>query len=381
MRKTSRASCPTPGVATLLWLTSLCLSCAETKPTAGFLDLNRVAVSQAPLSRSANVVLADENTACVIDSYQVRVLCTGRDNVVVGVVGREGAGPGEFLVPLDIVSGADGTVGVIDAELQRLSVFRPTGELVSDARLPGVFRPAAPMNATLIGTAFDIRVEDGAMVLRNAQTEVDIASGEILWQRVFPDTQARDDAGCEPALFGGLLNAAASPTGRMAFSICDAQLLFFSDREAGTGTLVRSPTYTAELPSSRDLEEYEEARREFNRRIGGSVDSATAAASRETFRSRPMFYSAHTWFDARDRLWVLTRRDRDEWSYLDIFAADGGYAGTVRVRDRALGFDILGQTLAVLVERQVGADDADGIPDREVDWYDVSRLDMGLGRP
>ena len=28
----------------------------------------------------------------------------------------------------------------------------------------------------------------------------------------------------------------------------------------------------------------------------------------------------------------------------------------------------------VLVERQVGADDADGIPDRALDWYDIGDL-------
>lgn len=319
--KPTRASRPTTEFTTLVWLTSVCASCTEATSPTGYVDLDPVAVSQVPPSRNTSIALASEGTACVIDSYQTAVVCTGRDDGVVGVFGGEGEGPGEFRTPLAVVPGPDATIGVIDGELQRLSVFRPTGELISDARLPGVFTPAGPMTATLIGMAFDMQVEDGSLVLRNAQTEVDVASGEILWQRVFPDTQAQDDAGCEPVLFGGLLNAAATPTGRMVFSICDAHLLFFSDRDAGTGTLVKSPTYTAELPNRRDMEEHEEGLR------------------------------------------------------------DGGYAGTVRVRDRAHGFDILGQTLAVLVERQVGPADADGIADRAIDWYDVSRLDLGLARP
>ena len=381
MMKPTRGSRPTPELTTLLWLTSVCASCTEVTSTDGFLNLDPVAVSRVPLSRSASIALASENTACVIDSYQVGVLCTGRDDVVVGVFGREGEGPGEFRAPLAVVPAPDAAVGVIDAELQRLSVFRPTGELISDTRLTGVFLPAAPMTATLIGTAFAAQVEAGAMVLRNAQTEVNVASGEILWRRVFPDTQVRDDAGCEPAPFGGLLHAAASRTGRMVFSICDAQLLFFADRDAATGTLIKSPTYTAELPNQRDMEAYEEARREFGRRIGRSIDSTSVAASSERFRQRPRFYSAHTWFDAHDRLWVLTRRDRDEWSYLDVFDGDGRYAGTVRVRDRAHGFDIRGSTLVVLVERQADPDTPDGILDRAIDWYDISRLEIGLGQP
>ena len=54
------------------------------------------------------------------------------------------------------------------------------------------------------------------------------------------------------------------------------------------------------------------------------------------------------------------------------------YVGSVKVRDRLRGFDLLGSTLVVLVERQVGPDDADGIPDRALDWYEVG--DLGLGR-
>ncbi len=77
------------------------------------------------------------------------------------------------------------------------------------------------------------------------------------------------------------------------------------------------------------------------------------------------------------RLWVLTNWDREEFSYLDVFGRSE-YAGTVRVRHRAVGFDVLGSTLAVLVERPVGEDGADGFPDRGIDWYDVSGLEFGV---
>lgn len=62
---------------------------------------------------------------------------------------------------------------------------------------------------------------------------------------------------------------------------------------------------------------------------------------------------------------------RDEESFLDVYA-DAAYYGTVRVRDRIVDFDIIGRTLAVLVERGIGPEDADGVPDRAIDWYDIS---------
>ena len=50
------------------------------------------------------------------------------------------------------------------------------------------------------------------------------------------------------------------------------------------------------------------------------------------------------------------------------------YVGSVKVRDRLRAFDLLGSTLVVLVDRRVGPDDADRIPDRALDWYDIQDM-------
>ena len=75
-------------------------------------------------------------------------------------------------------------------------------------------------------------------------------------------------------------------------------------------------------------------------------------------------------YDHSGRLWIATQRDRDQFSYFDIFE-DTVYAGSVQVRDRMLGFDILDSTLVVLVERPVARNDSDATPDRAVDWYNI----------
>jgi hypothetical protein len=114
----------------------------------------------------------------------------------------------------------------------------------------------------------------------------------------------------------------------LAFAGCQGHLIFFEDRDDESGTLVSAPTYAAELPNRRDTREYAEFRSSF----GPGV---------EEYRRTPKQYSAHRWFDERGRLWVLTNRDRDEFSYLDIYRGPE-YVGTVRVRDRAVGFDVTG---------------------------------------
>ena len=340
-------------------------ACTEPKSGETVLRLVPVASSGSPLSESESIALVTEVVACVIDSYEVRMHCSGKDGVQIGVFGRRGEGPGEFENPFFLIRGPDETVGVIDVDLMRISVFTPTGRLVSDRFLADFFAPSGPFGTSLAGTVLDV----AGMQWR--QVELDLASGGILWERVFP-TDLLEESGCEP-MMRGLGLGVASPGGQMVFGACDGHLLRYSSRDDSVGQVILAPTYTIELPNERDMQYVEELRRNAAQR----GEFVPPPPSRDT----PKAYSRYRWFDGQDRLWVLTNRDRDAWSYLDIYDRDGEFAGTVRVRDRAHGFDVLGSTLAVLVERQAGPADADGVPDRAIDWYDVSGVDLGLRAP
>ena len=49
-------------------------------------------------------------------------------------------------------------------------------------------------------------------------------------------------------------------------------------------------------------------------------------------------------------------------------------AATVRIRDRLMGYELMGSTLVALVERRPGPD---GIAQRAIDWYDIGALEIG----
>ena len=345
--------------ATPLACALFAVSCGEAGP-GETVPLAPFASSQAPLSRRSAVTLTNHATACVIESYDYRIHCIGRDDVPVGVFGREGDGPGEFRTPLYLVRGPEETVGVIDTRLNRMTVFESSGRLVSEVRLPGSgFLPGAHFSSTLIGGS--------SYGDEFRQVEMDIATGEVLWERVYP-VDLRVASGCEPSSFVGLGGGAASPEGGMTFPVCRGHLIFYEDRDDETATMIQAPTYTPELPNQRDVAEYVASTRASPLNFGPPV---------EDFRARPKIYSTRRWFDEQARLWVLTTRDPDEFSYLDIYVK-AEYAGTVRVRHRAVGFDVLGSTLAVLVDRPVDPRDPDGFPDRAIDWYDISRIDFGV---
>ena len=130
-----------------------------------------------------------------------------------------------------------------------MSIFEPTGELTSQVRLPGTaFTPAArSFSSTLVGTWFQRGSSDRG--LASWQGELDIASEEVLWERVYPNG-LRMDAGCEPTRIEGLTEGVASRDRSFAFPACNGHLILFRDRDDPQGTLFQAVTYAPELPNA-----------------------------------------------------------------------------------------------------------------------------------
>ena len=335
--------------------------------------LTPVASSEAPLSRGGDIALATEAAACVIESYESRIHCIPQDGGIPAVFGRRGQGPGEFpSEPSRIVRGPDATVGVVAVERRRMSVFEPSGAWVFDVRLPSRLQASAPFDSVLPSEDIQ-RIPEG---FAHRHLDVDVRTGDILWERVFPKAMAAEARCTEPPLpegFAhpeGLGDALRISSGGMIFRLCRGQMLFLADRDDDLGTVIRPPLYAEEYPTEKDVERYLED-------CGPpSPMVLRPPCELEEFRGTPKRYGLHYWVDDQDRLWVLTERDREEFSYLDIYVGPE-FAGSVRVRQRAVSFDVFGSTLAVLVDRPVGPDDADGYPDRGIDWYDISGLEFG----
>jgi hypothetical protein len=320
-----------------------------------------------PLSESAEVaLLADERTACVIDSYEGQVRCVDGAGGVVGVFGREGEGPGEFGDPTHLARGDDGTVGVADPDLGRFTVFEPSGAYVSNAVFPG-FEPLRSFAALVSGLSLDYMVMlgrgAGPLMTRH---DVSLATGEVLREEGSPIGPWNIECG---QVIHGIPDHAQG----WAFVACEGHLIFVGD--TGDATVLRAPTYVPELPNERDVARLEETLRGFNRERGFPV-SQGVEEQLESYRGTPKNYhlsAGEHLFDAANRYWIATGRDQHEWSWLDVYE-NAEYVGSVRVRDRLRAFDLLGSTLVALVDRQVGPDDGDGIPDRALDWYDIAEL-------
>ncbi len=342
------------------------------------------ATTDLSLSESDQVaLLADERVACVVDSYETRVRCVDAGGAVVGVFGRGGEGPGEFgiggsgnLGNLDLVRGEDGTIGVYDGSLFRFTIFEPSGAFVSDVRVP-FLHPLRSFGTVLSGVVWRGWIADSLMT----RYDVDVATGEVVREEASPSGPW--GVTCGEGTWGIPDRAEG-----WVFGACEGHLIFVG----GTGdvTVLRAAT---ELPDERDVARLEERLLAVQPRSLVEQEAIRVAQTMspdgtyrsfvdetlEDYRANPKRYSLgaeHQLFDAANRYWIATRRDTHEWSYVDVYG-NAEYVASVRVGDRLRAFDLLGSTLVVLVERQVGPDDADGVPDRALDWYDIGELPFG----
>ena len=329
-----------------------------------------VGTAEVPFSTArAIALLANGRTACVVDSYEHRVRCVDPDGAVAGVFGREGEGPGEFELPSHLVRGESGSVGVFDMGLGTFTIFEPGGGLVRTVRLPGSgdLDPTGAFGESVSG--IETNREPSAYVAGAAgggfQTlyELDIASGTVLRREELPPVPVRVDC-------GRIMYGRPNPLGGWVFLACEGHVVFVA--EDGTTRLTRAPTYSRELPTELDVAEFVAESRQLAAR--GLPMSEERLEEYENTPKRYQLAPNKHGFDAEGRWWIATLRDHREFSYLDVFA-DGGYVGTVRVRDRLWGFDILDSRLVVVVDRLPEAGtDPDAIGTRGVDWYDIGGL-------
>lgn len=331
------------------------------------LALEPFAESRAPYSQSRGIALLSDSVACVVDGYNVEVYCANPQDRL-WTFGRRGEGPGEFRGSLILQSGPGGTLAAFDLRLKRVTVFQTSSTgpttVVSSSPMPALI-PVTPLSPTVAGAYYNRQLG------RRHQVEVEAATGQFVWERFFSPGLVQCGEGVTPDVTTLGLGHPI-PGGGLVFVTCQGQkTVWFESRDDRIpSAVIDSPTYTANYPSERDVTTYIQGVKAMT---GGAVEPSRADL--DEFRSKAVPWSrmsGHT-VDDRGRFWVAITRDREEFSYIDVYEAQA-YVGTVRVRHSMVAFDRLGSRLVVLVDRPLGDDDPGGVPRRGIDWYDVSGL-------
>src|SRR5439155_15039166 len=92
-----------------------------------------------PFNRPTNLAVAPSGDVYVSDGYgNCRVHRYAADGKLIGSWGEPGSGPGQFILPHSVWVAADGRVLVADRENDRIQVFSPSGEYLTEW---GALRP------------------------------------------------------------------------------------------------------------------------------------------------------------------------------------------------------------------------------------------------
>ncbi|MFW6193022.1 MAG: hypothetical protein ACOC83_06010 [Gemmatimonadota bacterium] len=351
--------CPAGLLAACLLIPSLAACGADPAgESPATVDLTHVeSSSRVPPSRVDDLALLSREEVCLVDSYRVRVLCGGRRWESPRTVGSAGEGPGQYRDPTALARGPDGTVGVLDGELGRLTLFEPDGSPDRSLRVPPGFRPVGPPHDDAWPGTY---VSPGDSVWSAPVAWISLEHDSVLATRSF--RHESEATGAAPA--GGVPGGARAPDGTFAFWVGgDYALVRFGEDGEFLGTF-SSPAHEPELPSDRDVEAFRDDMREL---AGRAPPPARIREFREEPKL-PLVPGDPLRYDSAGRLWAATTRDHEERSHFDLFRG-GDYLGSVSVRDRLLAYDLFGSTLAVLVER--AERDSAGLRPRHVEWYRI----------
>ena len=298
-------------IAPLASVMAFCTACGSAPETVPMISMDPVATSGAPLTGINSIALADETTACVIESYEERIHCLGRDGQEVGAFGRPGEGPGEFRSLMEVVGGPNGTIGAIDWGLARMTVFEATGTRVSEVGLPffGPYRATASFDSVLFGYGMANRSGDLSTGFQTLHTGLDLASGDILWERGYPVDLL--ETGATGAVERTQLGV-PTPTGGIVFPACGGLMVFLEDRDGDDATLVEAPLYVEEFRTEAEVDAFAAQQR---------MSMFGSEAAVERYRTTPLRYnvdapssttatdsgSSRVDFTTGSRIWTSTR--------------------------------------------------------------------------
>jgi hypothetical protein len=350
---------------------------AEVAAPSG-LRVERVATSaQLPFSLFPRFGLLGDDSVCMLDRYEVELVCGTRTWRNVSRVAREGRGPGEVSESARLVRAPEAGLAVYDPGNRRLSFIgqdrRLTRSIPVDASLTPV--GALSRDSVLMGLAQPFPSTFPTQEVRR----VDTRSGETLAPVVL-----RFDPAVLNVDTAIMVDGVRAPDGRLLVRVgANGRLALAWYRADGAFEgLLSLPHYAPVFPTDRDVQQHMEEYRLIFRRPPPESEV-------RRFRERPLGLVRRSaarhviQVDSAGRVWLLSTRPSETGTYVELFAGTE-HIGALHLEGRVRAFQIAGSELAALVEPM--EPDADGLYPQRLDWYRIvenpqGRPDDDAGRP
>lgn len=308
------------------------------------------------------LALGPDGTVVVVHAVarQIFVLAPGSGEVT--VLGREGAGPGEFSGPRAVAVTDDGAVAVFDRALRRLSFWSPAGSVLEERHFP---RDALAMSGegggALVKVGRDALPQDGSFSI--LRVEPGLEGEEVLLRRGTP-TPAEG-----PIPLGTPLPQVCwgcpffrLPSGGWVF-----QPAGFTDQVVGVDPEARVEVVWSRgrVPEPVSREEWLEERLRMHEwaRALAADRSPMAGAAFPPFNStltgdpplrRGLSSRGAIGVDGQGRLWTLPSLPPDVPPLVEIHDGNGTFLGAFTLDRRPVQMAVRGGWLALVFEDEVG---------------------------
>lgn len=337
-------------------LLAMLLGCSDSAshPEAPIVLSHLATSAPLPWSASESLAVLGPDTACVLDTYEVRIVCGDRMWNRTTSFGREGRGPREMLVPGTLLPLPDGGLAYVDPRNDRVDLYSPELKWSTSVRMPGMGPVVPPVDNDSILTLMQTSFERDRRTLLLYDLARDTLA-DLRELRLDAAAVGRDSIAGYP-----LLRHADEWLVRVTG---DAFLWMSPDGQTTMGVL-RPPAFTPEFPDSLDLDE---ARTDL-RGIFGRVLESDLERIRQ--RRKPAYPPGEiAQLDAGGRVWILSNRPAPAGTLIEVF--DGtDYIGAVQVPARVLAFRIHDDILVALT-RSVEMDSS-GLYPRRLEWYRIA---------
>lgn len=279
--------------------------------------------------------------------------------------GREGDGPGELRIPASAHRTPAGNFVVTDVQLAKVERWNARGERLTGIRTPQVPRAIWSVGDELLMVGAPFTPGRGPTLFRLAWDGSAIGSWDLF--RLAPRLAQTSD-GRPPSVF---LSVGRCADGSV---VAGNGAEYVLARVDSAGALIAT-FGRPELPPLVASDEEIRRRQERVARAAANMPPAAREAIRKLDRRmleapRPHFGGPIA-TDRHDRLWIITNRNVDDSTAVDLFAcASGTFLGTVMLRDKVMALAPSDDRLFALVRRAGAA----YLDQSGIDEYDISAL-------
>jgi hypothetical protein len=259
-----------------------------------------------------------DGSIAVLDLKKCSILFYSADGSFLGGLGRQGSGPGEFLMPSGMTCMTGGGIAVSDAMARRISFFDAAG--VYTKCLEGFF-PTAPVSiaavdsVAFVGLKPEFEQNDDGMMMGFSLARWDTSTAPVV--TYFSDMAPFDPENLMASYGESMFSFAASATNGRVFRAPMTSEMYSIDCYEPDGTLYLTidKPYT---PVPKTPEEIADETAMVEERMA----SSGAPAEMINWEPEPNRASiAGLYLDRQDRLWV--RRGWEDIPTFDVFDQEG----------------------------------------------------------